>query len=48
MVLESLGATTIGAVGGEQVEIAAGDRSVSVALGEAERAWRSLEQRFAP
>ncbi len=46
-VLESLGATAIGAVGGEQVEIAAGDRSVSVALGDAERAWRSLEQRFA-
>ena len=46
-VLESLGATAIGVVGGEQVEIAAGDRSVSVALGDAERAWRSLEQRFA-
>ncbi len=46
-VLESLGATAIGVVGGEEVEIAAGDRSVSVALSDAERAWRSLEQRFA-
>jgi phosphoribosylformylglycinamidine synthase subunit PurL len=45
-VLESLGATAIGTVGGERVEIAAGDRSVSVALGEAERAWRSLGQRL--
>jgi phosphoribosylformylglycinamidine synthase len=32
----------LGKVGGEAVEIAAGDRSLSLPLGEAERAWRSL------
>jgi phosphoribosylformylglycinamidine synthase subunit PurL len=43
--LESLGATLIGEVGGEAIEIAAGDRSLSVALAEAEAAWHSLDQR---
>jgi phosphoribosylformylglycinamidine synthase subunit PurL len=40
--LEELGATLLGEVGGEAVEIAAGDRSVAVPLADAERAWRSL------
>jgi phosphoribosylformylglycinamidine synthase subunit PurL len=41
-VLEELGATAIGAVGGASIEIAAGDRSLSLDLDDAERAWRSL------
>ena len=41
-VLEQLGAVLIGSVGGENVAIGAGDRSLSVSLAEAERAWRSL------
>jgi phosphoribosylformylglycinamidine synthase II len=32
----------LGSVGGEAIEIAAGDRSVTIALTDAERAWRSL------
>jgi phosphoribosylformylglycinamidine synthase subunit PurL len=40
--LEALGATLLGEVGGEAIEIAAGDRSIAVGLAEAERAWRSL------
>ncbi|HEY6730813.1 MAG TPA: phosphoribosylformylglycinamidine synthase subunit PurL [Solirubrobacterales bacterium] len=40
--LEDLGAALLGEVGGEAVEIAAGDRSISVPLADAERAWRSL------
>jgi phosphoribosylformylglycinamidine synthase subunit PurL len=40
--LEELGAALLGEVGGEAVEIAAGDRSISVGLADAERAWRSL------
>jgi phosphoribosylformylglycinamidine synthase II len=40
--LEELGAVLIGSVGGEQISIGAGDRSLSVTLAEAERAWRSL------
>ncbi len=40
--LEELGATLLGEVGGETIEIAAGDRSVAVPLADAERAWRSL------
>jgi phosphoribosylformylglycinamidine synthase II len=40
--LEEIGATLIGEVGGEAVEIAAGDRSLAVSLGDAESAWRSL------
>jgi phosphoribosylformylglycinamidine synthase len=40
--LESLGATVIGKVGGAGIEIAAGDRSLTVRLADAERAWRSL------
>ncbi|HEX5929186.1 MAG TPA: phosphoribosylformylglycinamidine synthase subunit PurL [Solirubrobacterales bacterium] len=44
--LEQLGATLLGEVGGEAIEIAAGDRSVAVPLAEAERAWRSLPGRL--
>ncbi len=40
--LEALGAVRLGEVGGAQIEIAAGDRSLTVPLAEAERAWRSL------
>jgi phosphoribosylformylglycinamidine synthase II len=35
----------LGRVGGEAVEIAAGDRSLTVTLGAAEGAWRSLAER---
>ncbi|HVD41047.1 MAG TPA: phosphoribosylformylglycinamidine synthase subunit PurL [Solirubrobacterales bacterium] len=41
--LEELGAVLIGTVGGEQIAIGAGDRSLSVSLAEAESAWRSLD-----
>jgi phosphoribosylformylglycinamidine synthase len=40
--LDALGAVPLGSVGGDAVEIAAGDRSLSLPLAEAERAWRSL------
>jgi phosphoribosylformylglycinamidine synthase len=40
--LEDLGAVPIGTVGGEQIAIGAGDRSLSVSLHDAERAWGSL------
>ncbi|MDX6635344.1 MAG: phosphoribosylformylglycinamidine synthase subunit PurL [Solirubrobacterales bacterium] len=40
--LEELGATLLGEVGGEAIEIAAGDRSLALSLADAERAWRSL------
>jgi phosphoribosylformylglycinamidine synthase len=45
-VLEALGATVLGEVGGTKIEIAAGDRSVVVGLGTAESAWRSLDARI--
>jgi len=41
--LEDLGAALLGEVGGEKIELAAGDRSLSVPLAEAESAWRSLD-----
>jgi phosphoribosylformylglycinamidine synthase II len=41
-VLEELGAVLIGTVGGDQVAIGAGDRSLSVGLDCAGTAWRSL------
>jgi phosphoribosylformylglycinamidine synthase len=44
-VLESLGAIPIGEVGGSKIEIAAGDRSLTVGLSDAESAWRSLDLR---
>jgi len=44
--LEELGATLLGEVGGETIEIGAGDRAISLSLGEAERAWNSLERRI--
>ena len=39
-------AVEIGAVSGDRIEIAAAERDVSVALADAERAWRSLDQRL--
>ena len=44
--LESLGAVLIGEVGGTTIEIAAGDRSITVGLATAEGAWRSLGERL--
>jgi phosphoribosylformylglycinamidine synthase len=44
--LEDLGAVLIGTVGGEEISIGAGDRSLSISLGEAQHAWRSLEKRL--
>ncbi len=41
--LEELGAVLIGTVGGEEIAIGAGDRSLSVSLTEAKSAWRSLD-----
>ena len=38
-------AVEIGAVGGDRISIAAAERDVSVALADAERAWRSLSDR---
>ena len=40
--LESLGAVLLGEVGGEEIEIAAGDHSLTVPLADCESAWRSL------
>jgi phosphoribosylformylglycinamidine synthase len=40
--LESLGATPLGEVGGTTIEVAAGDRSFTVGVGTAESAWLSL------
>ena len=39
--LEAIGAVPIGEVGGAALEIAAGDRSLSLPLADAERAWRT-------
>ncbi|HMI80578.1 MAG TPA: phosphoribosylformylglycinamidine synthase subunit PurL [Solirubrobacterales bacterium] len=44
-VLEGLGATLLGEVGGEAIEIAAGDRSLTVSLAAAREAWLSLAAR---
>jgi phosphoribosylformylglycinamidine synthase subunit PurL len=41
--LEDLGAFLLGEVAGSEIEIAAGDRSLRISLGDAERAWRSLD-----
>jgi phosphoribosylformylglycinamidine synthase len=43
--LEQIGATLLGKVGGRTIEIAAGDRSLTLGLESAEEAWRSLGQR---
>jgi phosphoribosylformylglycinamidine synthase subunit PurL len=40
--LETLGATMLGEVRGEAIEVAAGDRSLRLGLADAESAWRSL------
>ncbi|HEX5376455.1 MAG TPA: AIR synthase related protein, partial [Solirubrobacterales bacterium] len=45
--LASLGATVIGATGGDTIEVAAGDRSFTVGLTTAESAWHSLDGRLA-
>jgi phosphoribosylformylglycinamidine synthase II len=42
VVLEEIGATPLGRVGGTTIEIAAGDRSLTVGLVALESAWRSL------
>jgi len=44
-VLEELGAVLIGTVGGEQISIGAGDRSLSLGLDQAREAWSSLATR---
>ena len=44
--LEDLGAVLIGTVGGKEIAIGAGDRSLSITLAEAERAWDSLGERL--
>jgi phosphoribosylformylglycinamidine synthase subunit PurL len=44
--LEELGAVLIGTVGGQQIEIGAGDRSLSVQLSAAADAWHSLGSRI--
>ncbi|MGN6277074.1 MAG: phosphoribosylformylglycinamidine synthase subunit PurL [Solirubrobacterales bacterium] len=44
--LEDLGAVLIGTVGGDQIAIGAGDRSLSVSLAEARDAWSSLSARI--
>jgi phosphoribosylformylglycinamidine synthase subunit PurL len=41
-VLEELGATLLGEVGGEAIEIGAGDRAISLSLGDAANAFNSL------
>jgi phosphoribosylformylglycinamidine synthase len=43
--LEQIGAVILGEVGGTTIEIAAGDRSVRLGLGDAESAWHSLAER---
>jgi phosphoribosylformylglycinamidine synthase len=43
--LEELGARVIGSVGGTEIEIAAGDRSLVVSLADATKAWHSLDRR---
>jgi phosphoribosylformylglycinamidine synthase II len=44
--LEALGAVFLGEVGGTTIEVAAGDRSIAIPLGDAEAAWRSLPERL--
>jgi phosphoribosylformylglycinamidine synthase subunit PurL len=45
-VLEDLGATLLGKVGGDTIEIAAGDRSLTVDLDAAATAWHSLAEQL--
>ena len=45
--LEELGAVLVGSVGGEQISIGAGDRSLAVSLTAAREAWTSLADRAA-
>jgi phosphoribosylformylglycinamidine synthase subunit PurL len=39
-------AVELGSVGGDRISIAAAERDVSVAVADAERAWRSLAERI--
>ncbi len=41
-----VGAVELGSVGGDRIEIAAAERDISLALADAERAWRSLGDRL--
>jgi phosphoribosylformylglycinamidine synthase II len=43
---EGVAAVELGTVRGDRIEIAAAERDVSVALADAERAWRSLDERI--
>jgi phosphoribosylformylglycinamidine synthase len=45
--LAELGAIVLGEVGGTKIEVAAGDRSLTVGLADVESAWRSLGERIA-
>jgi phosphoribosylformylglycinamidine synthase subunit PurL len=45
---EGIEAVALGSVAGERIEIAAAERDVSVALADAERAWRSLGDALEP
>jgi phosphoribosylformylglycinamidine synthase II len=45
--LSSLGATLIGETGGDTIEVAAGDRSLTLSVSGAEGAWLSLGRRLA-
>jgi phosphoribosylformylglycinamidine synthase len=42
--LEDLGAVLIGSVGGENIAIGAGDRSLSISLAQAKHTWHSLDE----
>lgn len=44
---DSVEVLLLGEVGGEAIEIAAGDRSLTLPLADAARAWRSLADRLA-
>jgi phosphoribosylformylglycinamidine synthase subunit PurL len=39
-------AVELGGMGGDRIELAAAERDVSIALADADRAWRSLDQRI--
>ena len=41
-------AVAVGTAGGDRISIAAAERDVSLALADAERAWRSLDPHFDP
>ena len=41
-----VGAFEIGSAGGDRLSLSAAERDVSIALADAERAWRSLGERL--